>query len=148
MTGGLWLGVYAHVATLLLPVVCCAGVGAVWGVRKLTYPAEFIAMLATVVSTPALVFHTLMTTRLDNVQLLEVGSATLLGLALAAVFSGIALRSLNMPARTLGPRLRFPIPATSGFPSRNWRSATPGWRSRSRSLLSTLSFSTRRASGC
>lgn len=53
MTGGLWLGVYAHVATLLLPVVCCAGVGAVWGVRKLTYPAEFIAMLATVVSTPA-----------------------------------------------------------------------------------------------
>lgn len=33
----------------------------VWGVRKRTYPAEFIAMLATVVSTLALVFHTLMT---------------------------------------------------------------------------------------
>ena len=56
MTGGLWLGVYAHVATLLLPVVCRAGVGAVWGVRKRTYPADFIAMLATVVNTPALVF--------------------------------------------------------------------------------------------
>lgn len=116
MTGGLWLGVYAHVATLLLPVVCCAGVGAVWGVRKRTYPAEFIAMLATVVSTPALVFHTLMTTRLDNAQLLEVGSSTLLGLALAAVFSGIALRSLNMPARTLGPAVTFPNTGNLGLP--------------------------------
>ena len=116
MTGGLWLGVYAHVATLLLPVVCCAGVGAVWDVRKLTYPAEFIAMLATVVCTPALVFHTVMTTRLDNAQLLEVGSATLLGLALAAVLSGLALRSLNMLARTLGPAATFPNTGNLGLP--------------------------------
>ena len=98
--------------------------------RELTYPAEFIAMLATVVRTPALVFQGRMTTRLDNMQLLEVGFATLLGLALVAVLSGIALRSLNMLARTLGPRPRFPIPETSGFPSRNWRSVTPDWRSR------------------
>ncbi len=49
MTGGLWLGVYAHAASLLLPVVCRAGVGAVRGVRKRSYPADFIAMLATVV---------------------------------------------------------------------------------------------------
>ena len=90
------VGVYAHVATLLLPVVCRTGVGAVWGVRKRSYPAEFIAMLATVVNMLALVFHSLMTTRLDNAQLLGVGSATLLGLAVAAVFSGIALRSLHI----------------------------------------------------
>jgi len=99
MTSGLLLGVYAHVARLLLPVVCCVGVGAVWGVRKRTYPAEFIA---TVGNTPALVFHTLMATRLDNAQLLGVGSATLLGLALVAVFSGRALRSLNIA----GPHIR------------------------------------------
>ena len=80
----------------MLPVVRRVGVGAVWGVHKRTYPAEFIAMLATMVNTPALVFHTLMTTWLDNAQLLGVGSANLLGLALAAVFSGIALRSLNI----------------------------------------------------
>ncbi len=116
MTGGLWLGAYAHVATLLLPLVCCAGIGAVWGLRKLFYPAEFIATLATVVSTPALVFHTLLTTRLDNAQLLEVGSATLLGLTFAAVFSGIALRSLNMPARTLGPAATFPNTGNLGLP--------------------------------
>jgi predicted permease len=116
MTGGLWLSVYAHVATLLLPVVCCAGVGAAWGLRGLFYPAEFIATLATLVSTPALVFHTLSTTRLDNMQLLEVGSATLLGLALAAVLSGITLRSLNMPARTLGSAATFPNTGNLGLP--------------------------------
>ena len=38
MRGEVWLGVSVQVATLLLPVVCCAGVGAVWGVRKHTYP--------------------------------------------------------------------------------------------------------------
>ena len=123
MTGSLWLG-----ARPMSRRFCCLSLAVPrrcgLGVRKLTYPAEFIAMLTTLVSTPALVFHTRMTTRPDNAQLLEVGFATLLGLAFAAVLSGIALRSLNMPA--LGLRPRFPIPATSGVPSRNWRSATPG----------------------
>ncbi len=116
MTIGVWLDVYAYVATLLLPIVCCASVGAFFGMRQLNYPAEFIAMLATVVSTPAMVFHTLMTTRLDNTQLLEVSSATLLGLAFAALLSGVALRTLNLPARTLGPTITFPNTGNLGLP--------------------------------
>jgi hypothetical protein len=111
-----WLGIYAQIATLLLPVVCCTSIGAVFGLRKQSYPADFIAMLATVVCTPALVFHTLMTTQLDNLQLLEVGSSTLLGLAIAAVFSAIALRCISMPARTLGPALTFPNTGNLGLP--------------------------------
>jgi|APCry1669188970_1035186.scaffolds.fasta_scaffold00161_6 malate permease and related proteins len=116
MTVFLWLGVYAKMATLLLPVVCCTSIGAILGLRKQPYPADFIAMLATVVCTPALVFHTLMSTQLDNLQLLEVGTGTLLGLAFAAVFSAIALRSLSLPARTLGPALTFPNTGNLGLP--------------------------------
>lgn len=116
MSSVVWLGVYAHVVTLLLPVVCCAGIGAAWAVRKQAYPAEFIATLATVVSTPALVFHTLTTTRLDNAQLLEVGGATLLGLAIAAALSALALRAVKMPARTLGPAMTFPNAGNLGLP--------------------------------
>ena len=41
---------------LLFPDLYRARVGAVWDLRKRTYPAEFIAMLATVVNTSALVF--------------------------------------------------------------------------------------------
>ncbi len=116
MTGVAWLGVYAHLATLLLPVVCCAGIGAAWAIKKQSYPAEFIATLATVVSTPALVFHTLITTRLDNAQLLEVGAATLLGLVVAAVLSTVALRAMKLPAHTLGPAATFPNAGNLGLP--------------------------------
>ena len=48
--------------------------------------------------------------------MLEVGSAILIGLALAAVVSGIALRSLNMPARTRGPAATFPNTGNLGLP--------------------------------
>ena len=116
MTGAAWLGVYAHLAMLLLPVVCCAAVGAVWTRGTQPFPAEFVATLATVVSTPALVFHTLMTTRLDNAQLLNVGAASLLGLAVAAGLSFLALRAMKLPAFTLGPAATFPNAGNLGLP--------------------------------
>lgn len=111
-----WLAIYAQVSTLLLPIICCAGIGAVWAIRKQAYPAEFIATLATVISTPALVFHTLMTTKLDNAQLLEVGGASFLGLAVAALLGAIALRALNLPVYTLGPSVTFPNAGNLGLP--------------------------------
>ncbi|MDM0116414.1 AEC family transporter [Variovorax sp. J22R133] len=116
MRGSAWLGVYLRLATLLLPVICCAAVGAAWAIKKKAYPAEFVATLATVVSTPALVFYTLMTTRLDGAQLLEAGAASLLGLAVAGVLSGVALRSMQMPATTLGPAATFPNAGNLGLP--------------------------------
>jgi predicted permease len=111
-----WLGIYVQLWTLLLPVICCAGIGAVWAIRKQAYPAEFIAMLATVICTPALVFHTLMTTKLDNTQLLQVGGASLLGLAVAGLLGAIALRALKFPVCTLGPSVTFPNAGNIGLP--------------------------------
>lgn len=73
MTGLGWLAAYAHIVLLLLPVACCAGVGAFWARSGKSYPGEFVAQLATVVSTPALLFHTLVTTKLDDARLLEIG---------------------------------------------------------------------------
>ena len=57
----------ADAGALLLPVVCCAGVDAVWGVCKLTYPAEFIARLAAVVSTPVAVVNCIYVQRFGSV---------------------------------------------------------------------------------
>lgn len=116
MTGDAWLGVYLRLATLLLPVICCAAVGAAWAVRKKAYPAQFVATLATVVSTPALVFYTLVTTRLNDAQLLEAGGASLLGLAAAALLSSVALRSMKMPVATLAPAATFPNAGNLGLP--------------------------------
>lgn len=116
MSGVAWLSLYAQLSTLLLPVVSCAAIGAAWAIGKKPYPAEFIATLATVVSTPALVFHTLMTTKLGNAQLLEVGGASLLGLAVAALLGAIGLRALKLPVFTLGPAVTFPNAGNLGLP--------------------------------
>ena len=45
MNSAMWLGVYAQIAALLLPVVCCASVRAVWAVQKKAFPADFVAHL-------------------------------------------------------------------------------------------------------
>lgn len=116
MNGAAWLSVYAQISTLLLPVICCAAIGVAWALRKKPYPGEFIATLATVVSTPALVFHTLMTTKLDNAQLLEVGGASLVGLAIAALIGALGLRALKLPVFTLGPAMTFPNAGNLGLP--------------------------------
>jgi len=116
MSGVAWLSVYAQISTLLLPVICCAAIGALWAIKKKPYPDEFIATLATVVSTPALVFHTLMTTSLNNSQLLEVGGASLLGLAVAALLGSMGLRAMKLPVFTLGPAATFPNAGNLGLP--------------------------------
>jgi predicted permease len=116
MTLTLWLGLYASVAALLLPVAACAGIGAFWGWKKRSYPGEFIATVATAVATPALVFHTLVTTRLDNALLLQVLGAGLAGLALAALMAAIVLRVAGLPVGPLVPTATFPNAGNLGLP--------------------------------
>lgn len=113
---GSWLGRYGALASLLLPVFACAAVGAAWGLRRRAYPGEFIAVLSTSVTTPALVFHTLLTTRLDNAQLAQIAGAVLFSLALAAGFGTIALRLLGLPALALAPTVTFPNAGNLGLP--------------------------------
>lgn len=107
---------YAQFAALLLPVVCCAGIGAFWARRGTAYPADFVARLATVVSTPALVFHTLVTTHLDNAQLGEVAIATGVGLAVSAAVSAAALTAFKWPVRAFTAAATFPNAGNLGLP--------------------------------
>lgn len=116
MTGQGWLAAYAHIASLLLPVACCASIGAFWARSGKSYPGEFVAHLATVVSTPALVFHTLVATKLDDARLLEVGAAALVGLAVAAAASSCALAVFKLPVRTLTAAATFPNAGNLGLP--------------------------------
>lgn len=116
MTAAGWLALYLRVGALLLPVIACAAIGAVWGLRKRAYPGEFIAALVTGVTTPALVFHTLVTTRLDAQQLLQVGGATVAGLAIVAVVSATLLRASGLPVAPLLPTATFPNAGNLGLP--------------------------------
>ncbi|WP_151446414.1 AEC family transporter [Lacisediminimonas profundi] len=109
-------GVYLAVGTMLMPVLVCIAVGIGWGHRKLAYPGMFVSTLVTMVATPALVFHTLATTRLAPGTVVSVALAAVLGIALMGVLSAIVLRIAGFPVRTLVPTATFPNAGNLGLP--------------------------------
>lgn len=110
------LAFYTTTLGLLAPMLACVGIGTVWGRRKLPYSGEFVSLLVTSVGVPALVFHTLVTTTLDDRLLLEIGAATVLALALACAFCALTLRLLRMPVRALMQTAAFPNAGNLGLP--------------------------------
>lgn len=111
-----WIAQYGHVIGLLLPVFVCAGIGAAWALQKKTYPSEFISVLVTSVTTPALVFHTILTTQLDDALLLQILTATLLGIGIMAAFAAVMLYAFRLPVATLLPTATFPNCGNLGLP--------------------------------
>lgn len=107
---------YLSTLALLAPLASCVGIGLYWSRRKLPFSANFLAMLVTSVTTPALVFHTLVSTPLDNSVLLEIGGVTVLALAVTAILCALALRLLRMPVRDLLQTAAFPNAGNLGLP--------------------------------
>jgi predicted permease len=116
MTPTAWLAMYGQLFALLLPVFTCAAIGAIWALRERSYPGEFVSRFVTSVTTPALVFHTLLVTQLSDESLLQVGSATLVGLAIAAACGAVLLRSVGLQTAALLPTVTFPNSANLGLP--------------------------------
>ena len=111
-----WLGQYLQVLGVLLPVFVCAGIGATWALRRKTYPNEFISTLVTAVTTPALVFHTILTTELHDALLMQILAATCLGIVLMAVLSAALLYAARLPIASLLPTATFPNAGNMGLP--------------------------------
>ncbi|NML16205.1 AEC family transporter [Azohydromonas caseinilytica] len=110
------LSLYLRIAALLLPVVACASVGSYWAWKKKPFPGEFISVLAANFATPALVFHTLLTTPLGGQALLQAGTATVLGFLIAAALAALALRLLKLPVLGLLPAAVLPNSGNLGLP--------------------------------
>ncbi len=110
------LTLYLRMAALLLPVVACASVGSFWAWKKKPFPGEFISVLAANFATPALVFHTLLSTPLSGQALLQAGAATVLGFVLAAAMAVLALRLLKLPVLALLPAAVLPNAGNLGLP--------------------------------
>ncbi|NLC37452.1 MAG: AEC family transporter [Alcaligenaceae bacterium] len=111
-----WLAQYLSILALLLPVFVCVGIGAIWGFRKLAYPGEFISLLVTSITTPALVFNTLVTTQLNDALLLQILNAALLGLVVACLCGAVLLYVLRLPVLALLPSTMFPNAGNLGLP--------------------------------
>lgn len=110
------LALYVTTLALLAPMLTCVGAGALWGKARLPYSGDFLARLVTTVGTPALVFHTLLSTDLDGRLLVEIGLATVLALFLSCLMSAAALHALRMPVRSLMQTAAFPNAGNLGLP--------------------------------
>lgn len=111
-----WFGQYVQVLGVLLPVFVCAGIGCVWALRRLAYPNEFISTLVTSVTTPALVFHTILTTTLHDAQLIQIFAVTCLGIGLMGCISAVLLYIARLPLTSLLATATFPNAGNLGLP--------------------------------
>ena len=111
-----WIALYLKLAAVLTPVVACVAVGSLWGLRGNDFPGQFVGKFTVGVTVPALAFHTLVTTGLDDAILIQVGLITVVGLALCAVFGAIVLRVLGLPAASLTPATIYPNAGNLGLP--------------------------------
>ncbi|HEY9321367.1 MULTISPECIES: AEC family transporter [Achromobacter] len=107
---------YLSAIVLMLPLLSCVGIGVFWGKRDIPFGGAFITTLVTSVTTPALVFHTFVTTHLDDRALADVAAATLLALLLCAVVGGLLLKVWKLPVRTLLPTAFLPNAGNLGLP--------------------------------
>lgn len=107
---------YLSAIVLMLPLLSCVGIGVWWGKRDIPFGGAFITTLVTSVTTPALVFHTFVTTHLDDRALADVAAATLLALLLCALVGALLLKVWKLPVRTLLPTAFLPNAGNLGLP--------------------------------
>ncbi|MBB1597535.1 AEC family transporter [Achromobacter sp. UMC46] len=107
---------YLSAIVLMLPLLFCVGIGVFWGKRDIPFGGTFITTLVTSVTTPALVFHTFVTTHLDDRALADVAAATLLALLLCAGVAALLLKVWKLPVRTLLPTAFLPNAGNLGLP--------------------------------
>ena len=107
---------YFTTAVLLAPLVVCGLVGAVWAKRDLPYSGPFVTILVTSVTTPSLVFYTLVTTPLDNQLLAEMFGASIMALTVCALLCAGVLKLWGQPVRKLLPTAWMPNAGNLGIP--------------------------------
>ena len=108
--------IYFSLLALLAPLLVVMGVGTVWGRFGHEFPTPFIAVLCTSVTTPALVFNTLVRTTVSNTIIANVALATVLAIGLCLVAGAIALRLCRMPVREMMQTVAFPNAGNLGLP--------------------------------
>lgn len=107
---------YGSMVVLMLPLLCCVGIGLYWGRSSHPFGGAFATTLVTTVTTPALVFHTFVTTHLDDRALADIAAASVLALLLCAVAGAGLLRLAGLPVRKLLPTATLPNAGNLGLP--------------------------------
>lgn len=107
---------YMHSAYVLAPLVAIILIGVYWGKRDHPFAGQFVTVLVTTVTTPALVFKTLIVTEMSAENLAVIVGATVLGLVLCAVLCIGLLKLARLPVRPMLQLATFPNAGNLGLP--------------------------------
>lgn len=108
--------VYLQSAYVLAPLVAIIAIGVFWGKRDYPFAGQFVTVLVTTVTTPALVFKTLVTTEMASETLFEIVGSAVLGLLLCATLGASLLKLVKMPVRPMLQLVSFPNAGNLGLP--------------------------------
>ncbi|MBM3950475.1 MAG: AEC family transporter [Rhodospirillales bacterium] len=101
---------------VVAPVFLCAVLGYAWARSGRRYDADVVTVLATNISLPALVFATLIDTRLDTAALSVMAAAALAATAAVGVVAAAVLAAARIPLRSFLPAMMFPNVGNMGLP--------------------------------
>lgn len=106
----------ADLASIMLPVVICAGVGYAWTRLGRSFDFDAMARLVTDVSAPCLVFFTLATLTISASEFANMVGATAAAAGLTLVVGLPLLRAARLSIRAFLPTLVFPNTGNMGLP--------------------------------
>ncbi len=106
----------ADIAAVVVPVFLIAALGYGWRRAGLRYDSAFITTFAVNVSTPCLVFSSLVRLTLRGDELLTMALASVGCIALAGVAGAAILLACRLPLRVYLPALSFPNGGNLGIP--------------------------------
>lgn len=106
----------SDIAAVVVPVFLIAAIGFGWKRADLPYDSAFITTFAVNVSTPCLVFSSLVRLTLGGDELLTMALASLACMALAGAVGAAILLVCRLPLRVYLPALSFPNAGNLGIP--------------------------------
>lgn len=101
---------------VVAPVFLCAALGYVWARSGRRYDTDVITVLVTNIALPALVFATLVETRIDYAALGSMAAATAAATAVFGLVGAAVLGVARIPLRAFLPAMMFPNVGNMGLP--------------------------------
>jgi predicted permease len=107
---------FEKLVAVVAPVFLCAALGYAWARSGRRYDTEVVTILVTNVALPALVFATLVETRIDLAALGVMTAATFAATAVFGLVGAAVLAAARIPLRAFLPAMMFPNVGNMGLP--------------------------------
>jgi predicted permease len=110
------MAIFSQLSAIILPVLVCAGLGFTWARMRSPFDHEFVTRVVSMVGTPCLVAHSLISLHVDRKLLGEMAGATALVFCLMFALGLVVLRVMRLPNHSYLPAVVFSNSGNMGLP--------------------------------